>query len=140
MIVVTVFLLISNQMDVRLDPNQPENGKYNLISGWYNKISKRFLCVCLHEYVIASMSPRLKKLQRLIVLSSERLASLAIRRAQIMVPLNSSNITALWYQWVPLIEPPLCWVTPVSQTVEVHFSQQGYTTHTMIYSCLNTTM
>ena len=25
--------------------NQPENGKYNLISGWFNKISKRFLCV-----------------------------------------------------------------------------------------------
>ena len=24
----------------------PENGKYNLISVWFNKISKRFLCVC----------------------------------------------------------------------------------------------
>ena len=27
-------------------PNQPENGKYNLISVRFNKISKRFLCVC----------------------------------------------------------------------------------------------
>ena len=26
--------------------NQSENGKYNLISVWFNKISKRFLCVC----------------------------------------------------------------------------------------------
>ena len=27
-------------------PNQSENSKYNLISGWFNKISKWFLCVC----------------------------------------------------------------------------------------------
>ena len=26
-------------------PNQSENGKYNLISGWFDKISKKFLCV-----------------------------------------------------------------------------------------------
>ena len=26
-------------------PNQPENGKYNLISVCFNKISKMFLCV-----------------------------------------------------------------------------------------------
>ena len=26
-------------------PNQSENGKYNLISVWFNKISKRFFCV-----------------------------------------------------------------------------------------------
>ena len=32
-------------MDARLDPNQSENGKYNLISGWFDKISKTFLCV-----------------------------------------------------------------------------------------------
>ena len=41
----TIFWLIWNQTDVRLVPNQPENGKYNLISGWFNKISKWFLCV-----------------------------------------------------------------------------------------------
>ena len=32
-IVFTIFRLIWNQTDVRLDPNQPDNGKYNLISG-----------------------------------------------------------------------------------------------------------
>ena len=32
-IVFTIFRLIWIQMDVRLDPNQSENGKYNLISG-----------------------------------------------------------------------------------------------------------
>ena len=31
---------------VRLHPNRSENGKYNLISGWFNKISrKKILCV-----------------------------------------------------------------------------------------------
>ena len=30
---------------VHLVPNQSENGKHNLISGWFNEISKRFLCV-----------------------------------------------------------------------------------------------
>ena len=44
-IVFTIFLLIWNQTDVRLVPNQSENGKCNLISVWFNKISKRFLCV-----------------------------------------------------------------------------------------------
>ena len=44
-IVFTLYLLIWNQTDVRLDPNQSENGKYNLISLWFNKISKRFVCV-----------------------------------------------------------------------------------------------
>ena len=32
-IVFTIFRLIWNQTDIRLDPNQSENGKYNLISG-----------------------------------------------------------------------------------------------------------
>ena len=32
-------------MDFRLNPNQSENGKYNLILGWFNKISNRILCV-----------------------------------------------------------------------------------------------
>ena len=44
-IVFTIFRLIRNQTEVRLVPNQSENGKYNLISGWFNKISKKFLCV-----------------------------------------------------------------------------------------------
>ena len=44
-IVLTIFLLIWIQTDVRLDPNQSENGKYNLITSWFNKVSKRFLCV-----------------------------------------------------------------------------------------------
>ena len=44
-IVFTIFRLIWIQTEVRLDPNQSGNGKYNLISGWFNKISKRFLCV-----------------------------------------------------------------------------------------------
>ena len=43
--VYTSFRLIWNQTDVSLVPNQPENGKYNLISVWFNNISKIFLCV-----------------------------------------------------------------------------------------------
>ena len=34
-----------NQTDFRLVPNHSENGKYNLISGWFYKIEKIFLCV-----------------------------------------------------------------------------------------------
>jgi len=30
------------------DPNQPENGKYNLISGWFNKNSK-MISLCVHS-------------------------------------------------------------------------------------------
>ena len=43
--VFTIFPLIWFQTEVRLDPNQSENGKYNLISVWFNKILKGFLCV-----------------------------------------------------------------------------------------------
>ena len=35
-IVFTIFRLIWNQTDVRLVPNQSANGKYNLISVWFN--------------------------------------------------------------------------------------------------------
>ena len=42
-IVLTIFWLIWIRTDVRLDLNHSENGKYNLISVWFNKISKRFL-------------------------------------------------------------------------------------------------
>ena len=45
-IVFIIFRLTWNQTDsVRLVPNQSENGKYNLISVWLNKISIRFLYV-----------------------------------------------------------------------------------------------
>ena len=35
------------QTDVRLDQNQSENGKYNLILGLFKKIWKIFFCMCL---------------------------------------------------------------------------------------------
>ena len=41
-IVITIFQLICNQTDVCLVLNQSKNGKYNLISVWFNIIS---LCV-----------------------------------------------------------------------------------------------
>ena len=44
-IVYTIFRLIWYQTDVRLVPNKSENGKYNLISAWFNMISKTFLYV-----------------------------------------------------------------------------------------------
>ena len=44
-VVSTIFRLIWIQTDVRLDLNQSENGKYNLISSSFNKISKKCLRV-----------------------------------------------------------------------------------------------
>ena len=44
-IVFTIFRFILNWTDVCLDLNKPENGKYNLISGWFSKTSEKFLCV-----------------------------------------------------------------------------------------------
>ena len=44
-IIYTIFRLIWNQMDVRLGPNQSENGIYNLISIDLRRISCRFPCV-----------------------------------------------------------------------------------------------
>ena len=41
-IVFSIFPLIWNYQS---DPNQSENGKHNMISGWFNKIRKRYLCV-----------------------------------------------------------------------------------------------
>ena len=43
-IVFIIFRLILNQADVRLVPKQSENGNYNQISVWFNKISKMILC------------------------------------------------------------------------------------------------
>ena len=48
-IVFTIFRLIRNQLDVRLVPNQSLSVKYNLISFWFNNISKIFLCVHLNK-------------------------------------------------------------------------------------------
>ena len=59
-IVFSIFRLIWNQTEVRLVPNPSVRGKYNLISVWYNKISKRFFCVyyvkhCKHISVLSSL-------------------------------------------------------------------------------------
>ena len=43
-IVYTIFRLIWNKTDIRLVPNQMENGKYNLILVWFKKIWKIVLC------------------------------------------------------------------------------------------------
>ena len=44
-IVYTIFRLIWNQKDIRMVPNQSENGKYNLISVLLKNTTKIFLCV-----------------------------------------------------------------------------------------------
>ena len=54
-IVFTIYRLISIQTDVRLVPNQSENGKYNLISVWFYKISKKLLWVS-DCYYLSSLS------------------------------------------------------------------------------------
>ena len=41
-IVFNIFRLILKHTDVRLVTYQSKNGKYNLISVWFNKISRRF--------------------------------------------------------------------------------------------------
>ena len=51
-IVFTIFRLIWNQTDACLVLNQSEIGKYNLISVWFNKISKRFLCVWQYNFQV----------------------------------------------------------------------------------------
>ena len=49
-IVFAILRLIWIQTDVRLDPNQPENGKYNPITVRIKKISKSLLCVIKLSY------------------------------------------------------------------------------------------
>ena len=56
-IVFNIFRLIWNQTDIHLVQNQSESGKYNLISGWYKKISKRFLCVRLGANDVLKLLP-----------------------------------------------------------------------------------
>ena len=54
----TIFRLICIQTDDRLVPNKSKNGKYNLISVWFNKISKRYLC---EYFTLASTAVFLSK-------------------------------------------------------------------------------
>ena len=56
------------QTDVRLFPNQSENGKYNLILVWFNKISKRFLCVRVTSFFSSFFSAYFVK--RIIIISA----------------------------------------------------------------------
>jgi len=84
-IVFTIFRLISNQTDIRLVPNQSENGKYNLISGWFNKISKIFLRVC-HRLGVQTGKTRIHCLE-----------SLGIMGAQSRAPLKPHNTIAFWW-------------------------------------------
>ena len=64
-IVFTIFRLIWIQTEDRLDPNQSENGKYNLISGWFNKISKIFLCVYRDSIQTGMILARMSRKSRL---------------------------------------------------------------------------
>ena len=72
-----IFRLIWIKTDVRLNPNQTENRKHNLISGGFNKIS---LCAA-------------KQL-------SERLPYFRIIEVQLRVPSNLSKISVLMYYGV----------------------------------------
>ena len=61
-IVYTIFRLIWNQTDVRLVPNRSDNDNYNLVSNWFNKILKRFLCVLyLHHFRVQWLSDTTKR-------------------------------------------------------------------------------
>ena len=56
-IVYTIFRLIWNQTDFRLVTNQSKNGKYNLISVWFNKIPKKIsLCEANWRELAAPLS------------------------------------------------------------------------------------
>ena len=59
-------------MNVRFVPNQSENGKYNLISGWFNKIPKIFLCVCIGSEQNAVCLPKERKIVSVRNLSDEQ--------------------------------------------------------------------
>ena len=51
---------IDNQTVVCLALNQSGNGKFNLISVWFNKISKRFLCVYEQLMPLGIMASQLR--------------------------------------------------------------------------------
>ena len=54
-------------MDVCLDPNQSENEKYNMISGWFNKIWKIFFCVYKQNRKLALKDDQFKLIIAIIV-------------------------------------------------------------------------
>ena len=64
-----LYLLFSIDLEPNAEflsvPNQSKYGKYNLISGWFNKISKRFLCVYSHPKFILFASIQIAKLNLL---------------------------------------------------------------------------
>ena len=60
--VFTILRFMWNQTDVRLVPDQSESPKYNLISVWFNNISKRYLCVQL-QWVFKEYSSYLQTLR-----------------------------------------------------------------------------
>ena len=80
-IVFTIFWLIKSQTDVRLFPNQSVHGKYNMISVWFNKIPKRFLCV--HNQSIAHEARMY-------------FSCLAIN---MMISYDDADIKSIWPQW-----------------------------------------
>ena len=84
-IVFTMHRLICLQTDVRLDPNQSGNGKYNMISGIFNKIWKWFLCV----YHTRKTTPIRRTAVR------ETLASIGIMGGPIDAPLVHNNTIIL---------------------------------------------
>ena len=115
--------------DVRLDPNQSENSKYNLISLWFKEISKRYICVYF-------VTPRWNGLEKKKL--SQTGKTTATRRKAVWQRSVSRNhgckiegplvthriITALSYigiQVEPLIGPSLCREILVSRTARVNF-------------------
>ena len=69
-------------MDVRLVPNQSKKGKYNLISVWFNNISKRFLC----------MYKRLQTGKK-----QQEQAYFGIMRVRLRALWNSHHSNMVWY-------------------------------------------
>jgi len=65
-IVFTIFRLIWNQTDVRLVQNQSEDAKYNLISGWFDKISLVCRWAHLAWFFIGDVELNWNFLQRLL--------------------------------------------------------------------------
>ena len=126
-IIFTIFRLIWIETEVRLDPNQSENGEYNLISGWFNKIQKRFLCLYLyiisrilrkfgiyHDGIegLSSQTEKKQLKKKSGVNLSEKLGPSTSGSPNWGNPWNSSNITALWYRGVS-----------VARTANVEFFQ-----------------
>ena len=82
-------------------PNQSGNGKYNLISGWFNLISKIFPCVQDCSYSFGRVAPKDFSCGRSDWkrwhLLSERLASLSIMGVNLGPPSTPQYDSALWW-------------------------------------------